>query len=335
MTMKSRLLSAAASMAVLAGAATATAEEIQEITVAYFLEWPMPFQYAKATGMYYEATGIKINWREFSNGTMMTTAMTAGDTQLSLAQGVQPVMVAANTGQDIQVLDIADTYSENGNCVVRADLEIDKDNVMELAGKRVAVPLGTEPQYDFIKQMNHFGVDTATMVVLDMTPPDGAAALAQGAVDVFCGYGGSLRRAKEYGNVLLSGAEKEDLGILLFDVTSAPAAFVSENPDLVAKFLSVTAKANAMWADPANRDIMLPVIAKDSGLDIAEAAALIDTLSFPSVEEQLSTKWLGGGVQQAMKDKADVFVAAGMMEAVVDDYDAVVNIGPLSQASGM
>ncbi len=80
-----------------------------------------------------------------------------------------------------------------------------------------------------------------------MAPPDGAAAIAQGAVDMACGWGGALRRMKEHGNVLLTGAEKEALGILVFDVTCGPAAFVAENGDLVAKFLKVTADANAMW----------------------------------------------------------------------------------------
>ena len=69
-----------------------------------------------------------------------------------------------------------------------------------------------------------------------MAPPEGAAALAQKAVDFACGYGGGLGRMREHGNVLLTGSEKEELGILVFDVTSAPADFVAENPDLVAQF---------------------------------------------------------------------------------------------------
>ena len=78
----------------------------------------------------------------------------------------------------------------------------------------MAVPLGTAAHYGFLKQMSHFGVDVGSMEVVDLDPPDGAAAIAQGAVDMFCGWGGSLRRAKEHGNVLLTGAEKTDLGIL-------------------------------------------------------------------------------------------------------------------------
>ena len=51
-----------------------------------------------------------------------------------------------------------------------------------------------------------------------MAPADGAAAFAQGELDMACGWGGALRRMKEHGNVLLTGAEKEALGILVFDV---------------------------------------------------------------------------------------------------------------------
>ena len=332
MKLKSKLMTAVAgaAFAVTAGAATA-----QEITVAYFLEWPMPFQYAKEKGTYDEEMGVKVNWRAFDTGTAMSAAMASGDVHLSVSQGVPPFVVAASAGQDLQVLDVAVSYAENDNCVVAEALEIDKTNAGELAGKKVAVPLGTAAHYGFLKQMSHFGVDIASMDVVNMAPPEGAAAIAQGAVDMFCGWGGSLRRAKEHGNVLLTGAEKEALGILVFDVTSAPAGFVAENPDLVAKFLKVTADANAMWADAANRDEMLPVIAKDSGMDVEATASTIDTFVFPPVEDQLSAKWLGGGAQEFMKGVADVFVEANSIDAALETYENNVNTGPLAAANGM
>jgi hypothetical protein len=34
-----------------------------------------------------------------------------------------------------------------------------------------------------------------------------------------CGWGGALRRMKEHGNVLLTGAEKDEIGISVYDVT--------------------------------------------------------------------------------------------------------------------
>ncbi len=335
MKLKTTLMGAAAGLAVLTGAQSAMAAGHSEITVGYFLEWPMPFQYAKAMGMYDEAMGVTVNWVSFDTGTAMSAAMASGDVQLSVSQGVPPFVVATAAGQDLQILDVAVSYSENDNCVVLEALEIDKDSATELEGKKVAVPLGTAAHYGFLKQMDHFGVDISTLEVVDMAPPDGAAAFAQGAVDMACGWGGSLRRMKEHGNVLLTGAEKEELGILVFDVTSGPAGWVAENSDVVADFLKVTAEANAMWADEANHDKMLPVIAKDAGMDPDATMETISTFIFPTVDDQLSAKWLGGGAQEFMKGVADVFVEAGSIDAALDSYDDKVNTGPLSSASGM
>ena len=327
MKFKTTFAALAATTSILAGAQAAQADDI---TVAYFLEWPMPFQYAKETGMYEEALGVNINWVSFDTGTAMSAAMASGDVQISVSQGIPPFVVATSAGQDLQVLDVAVSYADNDNCVVRADLEIDKDSAGELAGKKVAVPLGTAAHYGFLKQMEHFGVDLASLEIVDMAPAEGEAALSQGAVDMSCGWGGALRRMLNSGNVLLTGAEKTELGILVFDATTAPTSYVAENSDQAAAFLGVTAAANAMWADEANRAKMLPVIAKDAGMSEADTAATLATFVFPTVEEQLSGAWLGGNAQTFMKGVADVFVNAGSIDASKASYADNVNADPLA-----
>ncbi len=174
------LMGAAAGLALLAGAPAAHA--LDELTVAYFLEWPMPFEYAKAMGTYEQELGVKINWRSFDTGTAMSAAMASGDVNISISQGVPPFVVATSAGQDLQAIDVAVSYADNDNCVVRTDLEITKDNATELNGKKVAVPIGTAAHYGFLKQMEHFGVDVSSMEIVDMAPPDGAAAFAQGGL---------------------------------------------------------------------------------------------------------------------------------------------------------
>lgn len=327
--MKTVLSSTAAAAAMLTASQAAA---LDELTVAYFLEWPMPFQYGKAEGIYEKELGVKINWVAFDTGTAMSAAMASGDVQIAVSQGVPPFVVATSAGQDLQTLDVAVSYSENDNCVVAEGLEIDKDSASELAGRKVGVPIGTAAHYGFLSQMKHFGVDVNSMEIVDMAPPDGAAAFAQGNLDMVCGWGGALRRMKEHGNVLLTGAEKEALGILVFDVTSAPSSFVAQEPELVANFLKVTADMNAMWNAGDQKDVMLPVIAKDAGMDIADTEATIATFSFPSVEEQLSEKWLGGAAQNFMLGVANVFVGAGSIESALDSYAGAVETGPLAAA---
>ena len=320
--------------AVLAGAAmmmsVQSAKALDEITVAYFLEWPMPFQAAKVAGTYDEALGVKVNWVSFDTGTAMSAAMASGDVHLSVSQGVPPFVVAVSGGQDLQIVDVAVSYAENDNCVVAETLEIDKTNAKELEGKKVGVPLGTAAHYGFLKQMSHFGVDIGTMDIVNMAPPDGAAAFSQGQLDMVCGWGGALRRMLEHGNVLLTGDEKTELGILVFDVTSVPASFAAENPDLVSKFLKVTADANAKWNSGDHSD--LAAIAKEAGMDEAATAETIGTFVFPTIEDQLSSKWLGGAAQEFMKGVADVFVEAGSIDSALSSYEQAVNTGPLDAA---
>jgi taurine transport system substrate-binding protein len=334
--MKKTILGAVLGATAMLSGTTAMADGHGEITVAYFLEWPMPFQYAKEMGTYEEALGKKINWVSFDSGVAMSAAMASGDVQISVSQGVPPFVVATSGGQDLQIVDVAVSYSDNDNCVVASGLEIDKTSAGELAGKKVAVPLGTAAHYGFLKQMSHFGVDVAGMSVVDMAPAEGAAALSQGAVDMSCGCGGALRRMKESGNILLTGAEKEELGILVFDVTSASASYVSENGDELAKFLKVTADANAMWNGGGEMAAkMLPVIAKDAGMDEEATAETLAGFVFPSVDEQLSEKWLGGGSQTFMGGVAQVFLDSGSIDSALDSYEGTVNTGPLMAAKGM
>ena len=332
MNMKSKLMGAVAGVATLTGANAALAD----ITVGYFLEWPMPFQYAKVNGTYDEALGTTVNWVSFDTGTAMSAAMASGDVQISVSQGVPPFVVAASAGQDIQIVDVAVSYADNDNCVVASGLEIDQGSASELAGKKVAVPLGTAAHYGFLKQMSHFGVDVGSMDVVDMAPAEGAAALAQGSLDMACGWGGALRRMKESGNILLTGAEKEELGILVFDATTAPANFIAEEGELLAKFLKVTADANAVWnAGGAAAEAMIPVIAKDAGMDEEATAQTLATFNFPSIDEQLGSAWLGGTAQSFMKGVADVFVNAGSIDGALDTYAPTVNTSALASASAM
>jgi|TARA_B100000767_G_scaffold36468_1_gene30893 taurine transport system substrate-binding protein len=333
MKLKTVLMGAVAGATMLSGS-TAFAGGHGELNVAYFLEWPMPFQAAKVAGAYDEALGMKVNWVAFDTGTAMSAAMASGDIDISVSQGIPPFVVAASAGQDLQVIDVAVSYADNDNCVVRSDLEITKDSAGELAGKKVAVPLGTAAHYGFLKQMSHFGVDLASLTIVDMAPAEGAAALAQGSLDMACGWGGALRRMKESGNILLTGAEKMELGILVFDATTAPAGFVAENSDTVTKFLAVTAAANAQWADGNPAD-MLAAIAKDSGMSVEDTASTMSTFVFPTIEEQMSDAWLGGTAQSFMKGVAGVFVEAGAIPSANDSYDGNVETGPLAAAGSM
>ena len=311
-------------MAVALTATTGAASALDELTVAYFLEWPTPNQFAQSNDIYSKELGIPVKFVSFDAGTAMSAAMASGDVHISFSQGVTPFLVATAAGQDLQIVDIAVSYSDNDNCVVRSELEIDKTNVGDLKGKKVAVPLGTAAHSGFLAQMKHFGIAESDLNIVDMAPSDSAAAFGQPDTDLamVCGWGGSLRTMKQHGNVLLSGAEKEAVVGKVFDVTSIPTAFGEENGELLTKFLKVTADMNAQYA--ADRAPMMADISTAAGMDLEGTTAVLDVFAFPTVEAQLSDAWLGGFVTTYLTDSAASLEASGKIKALAD-YNTVIN----------
>lgn len=315
-------------------ASTMPSHALDELVVAYFLEWPTPNQYAQANKLYAEELGIPVKWVSFDAGTAMSAAMASGDVHISFSQGVTPFLVATAAGQDLQIVDVAVSYSDNDNCVVRSELEITKDNVMDLKGMKVAVPLGTAAHSGFLAQMKYFGIDEADLEIVDMAPSDSAAAFSQPNTDLAmaCGWGGSLRTMKEFGNPLIEGKEKESVVGKVFDVTSVPTSFAEENPDILAKFLKITADMNAAYAaDPSS---MMADISKEAGMDMEGTTAVIGTFVFPTVDEQLSDEWMGGGVADYLTSSAAALAESGKITPL-PDYSAVVDASYLEAAASM
>jgi taurine transport system substrate-binding protein len=130
--------------------------------------------------------------------------------------------------------------------------------------------------------------------------------------------------------VLLTGAEKTALGILVWDVTSTTAQFANENAEVLATFLGVTAAANAMWNSGGFTSLMLPHIARDAGMDEGATLDTMSTFVFPSVSSQLSSAWLGGSGITFLKGVADVFVNAGEISSARGSYAGAVNTDGLN-----
>jgi hypothetical protein len=66
-------------------------------------------------------------------------------------------------------------------------------------------------------------------------------------------------------------------------------------------------------------------IAGAADMDRDAAGPLLDAFGFPEKDVQLSEAWLGGTVQQVMKDQMDFFVAQGEIESALESYDSFVD----------
>lgn len=299
----------------------AAEDALEEITVAYFPEWPTANQVAQAEGWYDAEMGVEVNWREFDSGVEMATAMVAGEVEISYSMGIIPFMVAVSGGAPLTAVGIAVSYSENDNCVVHSKAAIDKANAHELEGKKIAVPLGTVTHYKLLRTLESLAVDTSGLQLVDMVSAEGEKALARGEVTMACGWGGALRRMGSHGRVLMTANEQEKIGIRVFDVIVVTDELAEKHPDLVTTFLQVSDRAADYLDD--NPDAARPIIAKAAGLSLKESNIILSLFQFYTRSAQLSQTWLGGGVQAFTKEVADFYVEQGAMPKALDDYDSV------------
>jgi len=309
------------SAAALAVAGTTGVQAADEVNVAFFLEWSTPNMISKVIQAYDDEMGVPVNWTNFDAGTQMTEAMLAGDIDISYSQGLAPFISAVNANAPIKTVGIAVAYPAN-DCVVADGLGIDSTNASELEGKTVAVPLQTMADYSFRMMMRALDVDLSQINVVDQVPQDGAVSLADGSVAMACVFGGlSTAKALESGTALMTDEQKEEAGIISFDVVSVTEKFAQENPDLLRAFMEVTDSINTSFSDS---DDEMKVIAKEAGMDIESARTQMGTMTFPSAAEQLATYFNEGGLAaEAIKVVGGAF--ATPENPAREDYSDVID----------
>jgi taurine transport system substrate-binding protein len=298
-----------------------SAQALDEVNVAYFLEWATPNQVAKVEKTYDEALGIPVNWTNFEAGTEMTEAMLAGDIDISYSQGLAPFINAINAGAPIKLVSIAVQYPAN-DCVVGNHVEIDSTNANELEDMKVAVPLATMADYSFRMMMRALNVDVSKITVVDQNPADAAVSLSEGNVAMACVFGGdSTAKAMEVGKALMTPEQKEEAGIISFDVVSVSEKFAQENPEAVRTFLEVTHKANADFAADQSK---IDVIAKDAGLSVEATEQQMAGFIFPTAEQQVNEYFNADGLAAAaIKVVGNAF--ATEENPALEDYSVAID----------
>ena len=327
----------AAPEATAAPEAPAAPEEamLDELNVAYFLEWPTANQVAQLEQTYDDALGMTVNWIPFASGGDMAQAMEAGDIDISYSQGLTPFANFVTGGSDLVLVGVAVSYADADNCVAHPDYGITAANAAEtLAGESIYTPLGNVTHFKLLKMLEHLGVDTSTVELIQSEGgPAAVAALDSGEVAMACAFGGAVNQMiANGGNLVMTGSEQEAIGIRVFDIISTTGTFAAEHPDIITGFLQVTEDANVAYND--NREPFIDTIAEAAGMERGPTIALLDAFSFPERDTQLSAAWLGGTVQDVMKEQMDFFVAQGEIPSALPSYDSFVDTSFLEAVEG-
>jgi taurine transport system substrate-binding protein len=309
--------------ALFATAATAAGHRPAEVSVGYVTQWPTPAQFAQDRETFEYALGLDVNWVPFGSGDAMNTALAENRIQMAHSQGHVPFLVGVSRGLDLTMVGIAVAYPDYDNCILRDDAGITPANIAQLAGNRIALRPGSLSHFRLLQVLEHLGLDPSGVEIVATADDIATAnALQQGEVVMACASGGALRAISTLGKPLLTGAEQEALGLGLFDVITARTAFVNDHPDIVQSFMDVVEAANKQWR--INPDPMRAAIARAAQMDQAGANRSLTEFRFPSIGEQKSEAWMGGGIAAYSKDLAEFLVAHGQLEQALDSYESFV-----------
>lgn len=268
--------------------------------------------------------GKSIEFFQMNSGTDVINAMASGSIDISL-NGSSPTAAGYSRGVDLQVVYIYDNINDAEALVVRPDIIAPQD----LRGRTVAVPFGSTTHFHMMFALEQFGLAGGEVSVIDLSPPDMAAAWARGDIDGGFVWDPALGRLKEEGRVLLSSGLLSHWGKATFDAMVARRGFSEENPDFMCAWIKMVAEADADYrANPADYGPgtdKAAAIAKAVSGDEATVGDVLALYEFPTLEQQVSSTWLGGGVASALQATSVFLEEQGRIDSVLDSYDGAVN----------
>jgi taurine transport system substrate-binding protein len=296
----------------------------KEVTFAH-QDMLVPLRTVMELGELEKATGYKINWRMFGGGGDVIKAMASGDVQIGEA-GSSPVTAAASQGQDIKLFWILDDIADAEALIARAGSGI--NSVKDLKGKKVATPFVSTAHYQLMVGMKLDGVDAKGVNVMNMRPPEIAAAWERGDIDAAFIWDPVLSKIKGNGKVIATSGSIGAKGFPTFDGLVVNSKWAAEHEGFMVALVKALAKADADYRTNAAKwtvdSAQVKAIAKWTKADAKDVPAAMALYKFPSMEQQISAAWLGGGAAKAMTDTAAFLKEQGRIQEVKPNYGAFV-----------
>lgn len=290
-----------------------------------------PSRVPQADGTYEAATKAKINWQKFDGGADVIAAIASGSLDIGYV-GSSPLAAAASRELPIETIALVGLISEAEALAVR---DISKPE--ELVGKKIATPFVSTAHYSLLTALKHWNIDPKSVEILNLRPPEIAAAWSRGDIDGAYVWDPVLAEIKKSGTVLATSADVANWGGPTFDAWIVSKSFAEKHPDLVATFVKVTGDATAAYrANPDAWNATSPEaekIARLTGAKQDEVPALLKGYVFPTLEEQAGADLLGGGTVKAVAATAAFLKEQGKIPGTLADYSGYVSPRWVNDAS--
>ncbi len=281
-----------------------------------------PSRVPQADGAYEKATGAEIAWKRFDSGADVVAAIASGAVDIGYV-GSSPLAAAASRELPVEAFFVVGLIGPSEALAVRG---IDKPE--DLKGRKIATPFVSTAHYSLLTALKHWGIKPGEVEVLNLRPPEIAAAWERGDIDGAYVWDPVLAQLKKTGSVLATSSDVAEWGGPTFDAWIVRKEFAKAHPDFVRDFVKVTGDAYAAYrADPAKWGPASPEaekIARLTGAKAAEVPELLTGYTFPTLAEQAKPELLGGGTAKAVAATAAFLKEQGKVPSVLPDYGGYV-----------
>ncbi|WP_373947567.1 taurine ABC transporter substrate-binding protein [Pandoraea sputorum] len=304
--------------------------QAKEVVIAY-QDMVVPWRYAQATGEVERATGYKVTYRKLGSGADVIRALASGSVQLGEA-GSSPIAAGLSQGVDLSLFWILDNINDAEALVARDGSGV--TSVKQLTGKKVGVTFVSTSHFHTLVALQSAGVNPSDVKIVNLRPPEIAAAWERGDIDATYVWDPVQAKAKKNGKVLItSGEVAKATGKATFDGFVADRKFATANKEFLDRFVKVLAATDASYRDhPQTWAVGSPqvaAVAKESGANAADVPASLALYAFPTAAQQASNVWLGGGKQsgaaKSLAATAAFLKEQGTIQAVLPDYSVGVD----------
>ncbi len=292
-----------------------------------------PSKVAQADGLYEKALGATIDWRKFDSGADVIAAIASGAIDIGYV-GSSPLAAAASQKLPIETIFIVGLIGESEALLARDGSSIEK--VSDLAGKKVAVPFVSTTHYSLLAALRHESVDPKSVEILNLRPPEIAAAWARGDIDAAYVWDPALGQIRTSGKVVLDSAKVAEWGAPTFDAWIARKDFSDKNPEAVTGFVKTTGDAYAAFLKSPEswnaQSAEAQKIAQVTGAKVDDVPLLLKGYVFPPLAEQASPAFLGGATVKAITETSAFLKEQGRIDAVLPDYAPYVSVKYVTDA---
>ena len=201
-----------------------------------------PWRWVQQSEEIEKATGFKINWRQFGGGGDVIRAMASGDVQLGEV-GSTGVATAISQGMDVELFWILEDIAAAEALVARNGSGV--NTIADLKGKKVGTPFVSTSHFQLLYALQKAGLKANDVQILNMRPPEIAAAWSRGDLDATFIWDPVLSTVKKTGKVLTTSGEICKQGACTFDGLIVTRKFAAENPAFMVALVKALAKADA------------------------------------------------------------------------------------------